>query len=59
MGRTEHQFFWIVVGAAAALVFGYEYLFMPLGILKVIVCVAALGVIGVAFFKQGRHRRRT
>ena len=58
MGRTERKVFWIVIGTAAALVFAYEFLFMPMSILKVIVCVAALVVIGFAFFKQGRHRMR-
>jgi hypothetical protein len=58
MIRSERKLFWPLAVIAAALVFGGELFLMPMSVLKVIVCVAALVVMSIAAVASSQRRRR-
>ena len=59
MTRSERKLLWLLTVITAGLVFGGELFLFPMSILKIIVCAAALVVMGVAVVGSSKRRRRS
>jgi hypothetical protein len=56
--QSERHFLWLMVIVFAAIIIVIELVMQPITLFKLGVCVVALVVMGIAWFKRASNRRR-